>query len=542
MNRGTGVWAPCVGLLAFCAVANGAELKSLTVCADPGNMPLSNQRGEGFENKIAQVIGNALGTGVQYYWRPSIERGLMRTTLGEGNCDLWMDMASDTEGAVVLKPLYRSTFVLAYRNDKGITIKNFDDPTLRSLRVGVFQVSAIRQVLVDHHVADNLVVHYLSHNADLVADNQPSYQVQQVIDGGLDVAAAWGPMAGYYKAVLHAPITVQPVNLLEDQVPLEFDMALAVPRGRPDIKAAVEQALEQHASEIKQILVDNGVPLVECGGCFVSGDLPSHGPYKPALLPVESAAVIAKERAARLAELKRALAQGANPDQELQNAITGNDVERVRYLATHGAHLNLPDGEGYTPLINATRFGFDRVAAFLLERKADVNLPDRSGWTPLIFAAWADDATLVKTLIGAGAALEAKDHEELTALAIAAQNGKLRAAQALISLGADLNGTVAKGGYTPLMLATISGSDELVTALIDHGANVNAANPGGVTALMIAAAGNHSSVAAGLLKSGADLDARSDDGRTALSIARANNSEAVVKLLEDAVLRGSKQG
>jgi len=88
-------------------------------------MPLSNQRGEGFENKIAQVIGAALGTGVQYYWRPSIERGLMRTTLSEGNCDVWMDMASDTEGAEVLPtPLYRSTFVLAYRNDKGIDIKD----------------------------------------------------------------------------------------------------------------------------------------------------------------------------------------------------------------------------------------------------------------------------------------------------------------------------------------------------------------------------------------------------------------------------------
>src|SRR4029079_5663099 len=90
-----------------------ASLKSLRVCADPGNMPLSNEKGEGFENKIAQVIGSALGTGVQYYWRPSIERGLMRTTLSEGNCDLWMDMTSDTEGAVVLSPLYRSTFVLA---------------------------------------------------------------------------------------------------------------------------------------------------------------------------------------------------------------------------------------------------------------------------------------------------------------------------------------------------------------------------------------------------------------------------------------------
>src|ERR1700729_3569512 len=101
------------GMLVSGGPALAAELNSLTVCADPGNMPLSNQKGEGFENKIAQVIGAALGTGVQYYWRPSIERGLMRTTLSEGNCDLWMDMATDTEGAILLAPLYRSTFVLA---------------------------------------------------------------------------------------------------------------------------------------------------------------------------------------------------------------------------------------------------------------------------------------------------------------------------------------------------------------------------------------------------------------------------------------------
>ena len=81
--------------------------------------------------------------------------------------------------------------------------------------------------------------HFIA-NADIVANNQPSYQVQQVIDGELDVAAAWGPMAGYYKTMLRAPLIIQPVNLMEDKVPMEFDMALAVPRGRADIKAAIE--------------------------------------------------------------------------------------------------------------------------------------------------------------------------------------------------------------------------------------------------------------------------------------------------------------
>jgi quinoprotein dehydrogenase-associated probable ABC transporter substrate-binding protein len=530
--------ALALALLAAGGAALGDDLKSLTVCADPGNMPLSNQKGEGFENKIAQVIGAALGTGVQYYWRPSIERGLMRTTLSEGNCDLWMDMASDTEGAAVLSPLYRSTFVLAYRNDKGIHIKSLDEPALKKLRVGVFQVSAVRQALAEHHVIDNTVIHYLSHNGDLVAENQPSYQVQQVIDGSLDVAAAWGPMAGYYKTVVHAPLTIQPVNLMEDDVPMEFDMTLAVPRGRPDIKAAIETALAQHKSEIHRILDDFGVPLVKCDECLVSGDLPSHGIYKPAKPAVRTAAQDAKARAARMADLKKWLAQGANPDDELNNAIVANDLDRVRYVLGHGAKIDSHDGEGYTPLINATRFGFIEVATYLAEHKAGANLADRSGWTPLMYAAWGDKADLVIMLIAHGAVLDAADNDGVTPLAIGAQNGKIKATRALVAAGADVNAPVAKGGYTPLMLASMSGSSELAALLIERGAKVNATNPGGVTALMIAAAGNRSSIAELLLKSGADIDARSEDGRTALGIAQANNNEAVIKVLQEAAQRG----
>ena len=536
-----------LAVLAASLTASGAALAaggltSLTVCADPGNMPLSNQRGEGFENKIAQVIGTALGTGVQYYWRPSIERGLMRTTLGEGNCDLWMDMASDTEGAVVLDPpLYRSTFVLAYRNDKGIDIKNLDDPALKKLRVGVFQVSAIRESLSDHGVQGNTIVHYISHNADIVENNQPSYQVRQVVDGTLDVAAVWGPMAGYYKTIEHAPLTLQPVNLMDDKVPLEFDMTLAVPRGRPDVKAAVEQALLQHKTEIRQILDDYGVPLVKCAACLISGDLPSHGPYAEPKPEVESAAVGAKVRALRLAELKKSLTHGGNADEELENAVTANDVDRVRYTLSHGAHVNSLDGDGYTPLINASRFGFNGVAAALIEHQADPNLADRSGWTPLMYAAWINSPELAELLLSHGAKLAAQDHDGLTPLAIAAQNGKAKAAQALIVAGADINAPVAKGGYTPLMLASISGSSEIATSLISRGARVNAANPGGVTALMIAAANDHRGIAELLIKSGADANARSEDGRTALGIAQEKSNEGLIKLLQEAAQRGSSK-
>jgi ankyrin repeat protein len=108
----------------------------------------------------------------------------------------------------------------------------------------------------------------------------------------------------------------------------------------------------------------------------------------------------------------------------------------------------------------------------------------------------------------------------------------------LIAAGADVNAPAAKGGYTPLMLASVSGSNALATSLITHGARVNATNPGGVTALMIAAANDHPGIAELLLRSGADVAARSEDGRTALGIAQAKSNESLIKLLQEAAQRG----
>ena len=538
MKRLFAVALVAAGALAAHAQAQEA-VKQLTVCADPGNMPLSNQKGEGFENKIAEVLGKTANVTVTYYFRPSIERGLMRTTLAEGNCDVWLDMASDTEGAIVTKPLYRSAFVFAYRNDKGIgPFKSMDDPALQKLRIGVFQVSALRQALAQHGIMANTSIHYLSHNGDLVAENQPSYQVQQVIDGKLDIAAVWGPMAGYYRTIKKAPLTIQPVNTIDDTVPLEFDMALAVPRGRPEVKKVVESALTQARGEIRKILDDYGVPLIRCEDCIISGDLPSHGPYRSQAEPQQQTAAM-QNRKSSLPALKKALAQGADPVEELGNAIVADDAERVRYLLDHGADVNAHFGDGNTALSNATRFGFTDLVPLLLEHNADLNLVDMSHWTPLMYAAWTDSADMVKLFVGKGAKLDTGDADGLTALGIAAQNMKPKALAALIEAGADVNRPVGKGGYTPLMLAASSGADEIAALLIAHGADVNAKNAGGVTPLMVVAANDAAKVGTLLLKSGADPAVRSEDGRTALMIAKANNSAAVIKLLQDA---GSSPG
>jgi len=516
-------------VIAFATVSGAAHAAALRVCADPGNMPLSNNRGEGFENKIAALLAGSMGTTVQYYFRPSIERGLTRTTLYADACDLMMDMPLDSERVLTTEAIYRTTFVLAYRDDKHLSFKNFDDPKLKKLKVGVYQTSAIREALSEHDVFENVIIHYLTHDADLVPQDEPSYQLQEVVDGKLDVAAAWGPFAGYYKAKKHAPLTIQPVNLMEDHFPMEYDMAFAVRTSDKILKDELAKAIHKERDAIRAVLVEYGVPLVKCDTCLIDGDLPSHGPYKQPTPhhgdPTPSIVSIAM--------LNDWLAHGANVNEELNHAVIGDDLKRIAYLVEKKhADVNALDTQGESPLHNSIRKASLALVKYFVDHGADVNRQDHDGWTPMMTAAWMDDAGIVHFLAAHKADPNGKGAAGLTPLAIASQNGKDVAAVALIEDHADANQTVGTGGYTPLMLAVAGHSMPTTQALIDHGADVNARNEGGITALMIAAAANQASLVTLLIKAGADVAARDEKGETALSIARDKDGQAVIKLLE----------
>ena len=522
-------WMSGLAIVVFAVVGGAAQAAALRVCADPGNMPLSNNRGEGFENKIADLLAKSMGTTVQYYWRPSIERGMTRTTLYADECDLMMDMPLDSERVLTTEAIYRTTFVLATREDRHLSFKSLDDPKLKKLRVGVYQTSAIREALSEHDVFENVIIHYLSHDGDLVPENQPSYQIQEVLDGKLDVAAAWGPFAGYYRSIKHAPLTLQPVNLMEDAIPMEYDMAFAMRTTDKTLKAELDKAIHKEKDGIRAILVEYGVPLVKCDTCLIDGDLPSHGPYKEPTPhhgdPTPSVVSIAM--------LNDWLAHGANVNEELNHAIIGDDMKRISYLVEKKhADVNAADSQGEPPLHNSIRKASLSLVKYFVDHGADVNGQDHDGWTPVMTAAWMDDGEIVHYLVTHKADPNAKGRDGLTPLAIASQNGKDVAAVALIEDHADANQTVGAGGYTPLMLAVAGQSIPTTKALLDHGANVNARNEGGITALMIAAAANQASLVTLLVKAGADVGARDEKGETALSIARDKDGQAVIKVLE----------
>ena len=132
------------------AAYNAKNLDKLVICADPGNMPFSNNKLEGFENKIGELLGEAMGAKVSFYWRPFLERALTRDTFDAGMCDVMIDVPADYGRLLTTNPVYRTTYVLATRTDKGLDFESLDDPRLKELKVGVFQTSGIREALAKH--------------------------------------------------------------------------------------------------------------------------------------------------------------------------------------------------------------------------------------------------------------------------------------------------------------------------------------------------------------------------------------------------------
>lgn len=534
-NYGAVLLAGTLGIATIPALA--ANVAPLRVCADPGNMPLSNDKGEGFQNKIATVIAEAMGTYTTYFYRPYLERGLTRQTFDNNECDILLDMSPDDERMMVTMPVYRSTFVLAYRNDKGLDIKSLDDPKLlNELQVGVFQHSAIRTVLQEHGInRENTVVHSISHDADLHPELQPHHQVQDVIDGKLDVAAIWGPMAGWYKTLQKAPLTIMPVNRMEDRTPMEFSLAIGMRRNAKELKANIEKAMLGNKDKIRKILDDFGVPLVQCADCVVSGDIPSHGDYKP-LPRIANEAQIPKQSdlAALPAMIDEALKSGSTLEQELHNATIARDSTRIEYLLKRGAKVNARDTEGQTPLMVAVKSGDISIVNGLLAYKADPNLQDNDGWTAAMHAVRSNDPKIMR-LLGKHefkTNFELVNHDGMTALGLATYENKANAAVAMLDSGAKPDTAMGVARYTALMIAAKQDNQVMVQTLLQYKANPDVRNAGGVTALMIAAVRNQDMLISLLLKSGANAGLKDDEGKTALLLAKENDADKAVRMLQ----------
>jgi quinoprotein dehydrogenase-associated probable ABC transporter substrate-binding protein len=262
----------CLALLVTAsATLLSASTPALRVCADPNNLPYSNQQQQGFENDLAQMIAGDFGTTVSYTW--FAQRGaFFRKTLDAGQCDVVMGVPAGMEKLATTQPYYRSTYVFVSRRDRQLDIHSLDDPRLRQLQIGFHvlgdsdrDLPPVR-ALTNRGIVRNLVGLDIFGNMDEA--NPPSDIIKAVAQGTVDIAVAWGPMAGYFAAHSTVPLRVVPIDPdpSDPSLPMAFDIAIGVRASDSDLKQRLDAELIRRKAEISHLLQTYGIPSVALEG------------------------------------------------------------------------------------------------------------------------------------------------------------------------------------------------------------------------------------------------------------------------------------
>ena len=244
--------------------------RELRVCADPNNLPFSNQQQQGFENRIAELVARDLGAKLSYVWWAQ-RRGFVRNTINQNQCDLLIGVPASFERTRPTIPYYRSTYVFVTRRDRHLRIASFDDPQLRKLRVGVQLIgddginTPPAHALSNRGIIKN--VKGFSVYSDYRQPNPPARIIDAVADGDVDVAVAWGPLAGYFAQRESVPLDVRPVSPQIDLpfLPFVFDISMGVRRGNDVLREQLNAFIERRRGDIDRILADYAVPRVDIG-------------------------------------------------------------------------------------------------------------------------------------------------------------------------------------------------------------------------------------------------------------------------------------
>jgi mxaJ protein len=240
----------------------------LRVCADPNNLPFSNRREQGYENRIADLLAARMHLEVRYTWWAQ-RRGFIRHTLNAHRCDVVMGLPAGDPMVLTTAPYYRSSYVFLYRRDRGLRLASWDDPALRHLRIGIHVAGGDQnpppmQALSRRGIVRNVVGYSLYGN--YARPNPPARLVDAVARGEVDVAIIWGPFAGYFAPREPAPLAIRPVVPLQDGpgpgVPFAFDIAVGVRLTDSTLRARLDSALADQRPRIRAVLARYGVPLL----------------------------------------------------------------------------------------------------------------------------------------------------------------------------------------------------------------------------------------------------------------------------------------
>jgi mxaJ protein len=265
-----------LALLCAPGAAQDPEFKlprALKVCDDPNNLPFSNERGEGYENKIAALLARKLGLSLEVFHYPqriNVVRNTLRYKLpgqSEYRCDLLTGVPAELSAVAATRPYYRSAYALVYAKGGKLAVSTaeeflaLDPQLLATLKIGVYERTPPVQWLLKHNLLERAVPYRLL-NAD--AGHYPGKIIEEgLIPGKLDAVLIWGPIGGYFAKKSTSPELIMVPLKSEPGVPLDFGVAMGVRNGESAWRNRIQATLDDSREEIDQLLREYGVLRVD---------------------------------------------------------------------------------------------------------------------------------------------------------------------------------------------------------------------------------------------------------------------------------------
>jgi quinoprotein dehydrogenase-associated probable ABC transporter substrate-binding protein len=235
--------------------------KVLRVCADPHDLPFSNQAGEGFENKIAELIAHKLDKSLAYAWYPN-SVGFIRNTLNAHRCDVIMGFPQGGELARSTNPYYNTAYALVFKRGNGFDdIDTLADPRLKGKRIGVVAGTPPATYLAIDGLMTRAKPYPLV--VDTRVDSSGEAMIKDLAAGEIEAGVLWGPMAGYHARQLGNDAAVTPLTKEKGGPRLAYRISMGVRAADQEWKRQLDRLIREHQGEINTILASYGVPLLD---------------------------------------------------------------------------------------------------------------------------------------------------------------------------------------------------------------------------------------------------------------------------------------
>jgi quinoprotein dehydrogenase-associated probable ABC transporter substrate-binding protein len=232
----------------------------LRVCADPSDLPYSNTKGEGFENKIAELLAQELNEKLQYTYFPD-SQGFIRATLGRNKCDVIIGTVAGSGDVATTDAYYHTAYMMATRSSDNLPMNKVSDWRIAGKRFGLIAGTPPTDLIVEHNLMDQTGIYQLMVDTRL---NQPSHDmINDLVAGKIDVALLWGPIVGFYTKRDHLPLRVVFLNADGSKVRLDYHIAMGIRPNDTAFRRRLNAIIAKDQPQITKILQDYGVPLLD---------------------------------------------------------------------------------------------------------------------------------------------------------------------------------------------------------------------------------------------------------------------------------------